>query len=103
VGITPLTNGLSPINLRVMGSETLSEKLVADVDAFLKRIDSEMTETTFGRLAVNDGKFVPRLRAGGRMWPETEQKVRDFMADFLSDRAPTAPRRKASRERVRAA
>lgn len=39
-----------------------------------------ISESTFGRLAVNDGKLVRRLRSGGRMWPETIGRVREFMS-----------------------
>lgn len=52
-------------------------KLLDEIDAFLLGV--KMSETTFGRKAVNDGKFVPRLRAGKRCWPETEEKAREFM------------------------
>ena len=38
-----------------------------------------MAETTFGRHAVNDGKFVSRLRGGGKVTPETAARVRSFM------------------------
>src|SRR5687768_2027276 len=38
-----------------------------------------MAESTFGRRAVNDGKFVARLRDGARVTPETLQRVTDFM------------------------
>ena len=34
----------------------------------------KMAESTFGRQAVNDGKFVSRLRSGARVTPETWQK-----------------------------
>jgi hypothetical protein len=39
-----------------------------------------MAESTFGRLAVNDGKFVSRLRDGARITPETLDRVASFMA-----------------------
>jgi hypothetical protein len=53
------------------------QKLLAEIAEFLSR--AGMAETTFGRLSVNDGKFVARIRAGGRCWPETEKKARAFM------------------------
>ncbi|MET0192643.1 MAG: hypothetical protein ABW200_04630 [Hyphomicrobiaceae bacterium] len=49
-----------------------------------------MAESTFGRHAVNDGKFVARLRDGARITPETLERV----SAYLSSRgieAPTAP------------
>jgi len=54
------------------------EKLLIDIDRFLAEFD--MAASTFGRLAVNDGKFVKRLKSGARYWPETEEKVRAYMA-----------------------
>ena len=38
-----------------------------------------MAESTFGRQAVNDGKFVSRLRSGARVTTETWQKVQRFI------------------------
>jgi SAM-dependent methyltransferase len=49
-----------------------------------------MAESTFGRHAVNDGKFVARLRDGARITPETLERV----SAYLSSRgieAPAAP------------
>jgi hypothetical protein len=39
-----------------------------------------LAESTFGRRAVNDGKFVSRLRYGGRITTETLDRVRAFIA-----------------------
>jgi hypothetical protein len=55
-----------------------TRELLSEIDAFLSV--KGMAETTFGRLAVNDGKFVRRLRKGGRVWPETEDRVLKFMS-----------------------
>jgi hypothetical protein len=43
-----------------------------------------MAESTFGRLAVNDGKFVSRLKYGGRITTETLTRVRTYMAEHQS-------------------
>jgi SAM-dependent methyltransferase len=57
-----------------------------------------MAESTFGRLAVNDGKLVSRLRFGGRVTIETVERVKNFMqenqhsaAAGAGDRAPQLP------------
>ena len=42
----------------------------------------QMAPVTFGRLALRDPHFVRDVRSGRRLWPETEQKVRDFMARY---------------------
>lgn len=63
----------------------MSAKLLSDIDAFLA--ETRMGEFRFGLLAAKNGRLVERLRAGrtdkGKpvlVRPETEQKVRDFMA-----------------------
>jgi hypothetical protein len=40
-----------------------------------------LAETTFGRIAINDGKLVSRLRNGGRITTETLERIRGFMAE----------------------
>jgi hypothetical protein len=53
------------------------------VDAIGDFIDRHsMSPITFGRLALKDPHFVRDLRGGRRVWPETEAKVRTFMADY---------------------
>jgi hypothetical protein len=52
--------------------------LLDEIEAFTK--DRNMAETTFGRLAVNDGKFVARLRERGNITFATAAKVRAFIA-----------------------
>ena len=52
-----------------------------EVDALLQEISdycrqTGLAESTFGRLAVNDGKFVNRLRDGGRITTGTLQQAK---------------------------
>ncbi|MDR6850332.1 hypothetical protein J2Y57_003566 [Sphingomonas sp. BE137] len=60
------------------------QTLLAEVDAFLKR--TGMAESAFGRNAVNDWKLLRSMRAEKprRLWPETEARVRQFMATYVS-------------------
>src|SRR5262250_1551009 len=51
--------------------------LLDSISEFCRR--AGMAESTFGRRAVNDGKFVARLRDGARVTPETLQRVNVFM------------------------
>lgn len=45
-----------------------------------------MKPTRFGELALNDKPFVSQLKEKGRrVWPETEEKVRKFMAEYQSE------------------
>ena len=50
-----------------------------------------MAESTFGRRAVNDGKFVARLRDGARVTPETLERVNQFMVRHGAKGAGEAP------------
>lgn len=59
--------------------------LLREIDAFVA--EQTMAETTFGRMAVNDGKFVARLRANGNITFTTAARVRAFIE---ARRAPAA-------------
>ena len=51
--------------------------LLTEIERFLS--EKGIAETTFGLRAANDGKFVGRLRARKRMWPETIAAVREYI------------------------
>ncbi len=53
--------------------------LVETIAEFCRHND--IAESTFGRRAVNDGKFVARLRDGGRITPETLERISRFMSE----------------------
>lgn len=57
--------------------------------------------STFGRLAVNDGKLVSRISAGSRIEAETAKRVEDFMAraERGEVRLRGRPRRKKDQSR----
>src|SRR5215471_4607975 len=59
-----------------------NEELLSEIVAFCRRVG--MAESTFGRRAVNDGKFVSRLRVGGRVTTQTVDRVRAFMRGTLA-------------------
>jgi hypothetical protein len=56
-------------------------ELLNDIEAFLSEHD-EISPTALGDRALGDRHFVRQVRAGRRVWPETEAKVRRFMADY---------------------
>ena len=56
----------------------MSEALLRDIAEYCR--SAKMAELTFGRLAVNDGKLVSRLRFGGRVTTDTVERVRAFIA-----------------------
>src|SRR5688500_70634 len=59
-------------------TETRDGSLLGSIAEFCRR--TGMAESTFGRRAVNDGKFVARLRDGARVTPETLNRVNQFIA-----------------------
>lgn len=59
--------------------------LLDSISEFCRR--ANMAESTFGRRAVNDGKFVSRLRDGARITPETLERV----SVFLTTKGVAAP------------
>lgn len=52
--------------------------LLQDISDYCRRAGVSLS--TFGRLAVNDGKFVGRLRDGGRITTVTLERVRSYIA-----------------------
>src|SRR6185503_10776371 len=63
--------------------------LLGSISEFCRR--TGMAESTFGRRAVNDGKFVARLRDGARVTPETLQRVNQFISKNGGVSAGEAP------------
>jgi hypothetical protein len=63
--------------------------LLDSISEFCRR--AGMAESTFGRRAVNDGKFVSRLRDGARITPETLERVSTFLTSQGVE-APASPR-----------
>ena len=56
-----------------------SQTLLREISGYCRQFG--IAESTFGRLAVNDGKLVNRLRFGGRVTIETVERVMAFMKD----------------------
>ena len=55
------------------------DDLVDEIEAYCR--DAGIAETTFGRIVVNDGKFVGRLREGKGVTTATVDRVRRFLAE----------------------
>ena len=60
--------------------------LIETIAEFCRR--NAMAESTFGRRSVNDGKFVGRLKYGGRVTTATVERVRAFMSNADKAQAP---------------
>lgn len=55
-----------------------TDQLLGDIEAFLAR--HRMAPSTFGARAVNDGKLIERLRAGGTVSLKKADEIRKFIA-----------------------
>jgi hypothetical protein len=51
--------------------------LLHEIEAFSLRTGVSLSRVA--KEAARNGDFINRLRRGGRCWPETEQRVREFM------------------------
>ena len=54
------------------------QPLLSEIEAFLA--DTGMGASYFGKRATGNSEVVARLRDGGRIWPETEHRIRAFIA-----------------------
>jgi len=61
------------------------EALLTEIGRYCQQ--HEMAESTFGRLAVNDGKLVARLRDGKSVTLNTLERLQDFMRSGQSETA----------------
>src|SRR5947199_333329 len=76
-GIPPKSASLV-VGAPTLGASTVeSEVLLREIAGYCRRVG--MAESTFGRLAVNDGKLVSRLRFGGRVKLGTVERVHSFI------------------------
>lgn len=55
----------------------MSNDLLNKIEAFLTK--QKMGASYFGKASCGNSEVVARLRAGGRVWPETEIKIRAFI------------------------
>src|SRR6201997_5529451 len=65
-----------------------NDEILAQISEFCRNAD--MAESTFGRVAVNDGKLVARLREGKRITIDTLERIQGYIA--ASTGGPPPPR-----------
>jgi hypothetical protein len=61
------------------------DALLSEIELFMNT--HNLSATKFGQDALGDRHFVKQLRAGRRVWPETAEKVRRFMATYKAEAA----------------
>jgi hypothetical protein len=55
----------------------MSKSLLSEIDE--ANASFGYSDYAFGMLAVNNGRLLERLRSGGRVWPEQEERIRAFI------------------------
>ena len=75
------------------------QSLIAEIEAYCRH--TGIAESTFGKLAVNDGKFVPRLRLGKGVTTATVARVRKVIKDEapVKDDSGDRPSRQPDKQR----
>src|SRR5499427_5569255 len=58
---------------------TTSDQILSEIREFCRA--TQTAESTFGRLVVNDGKLVSRLRDGAKITTGTLDKVRAYLSE----------------------
>ncbi len=74
------------------------ESLLSEISSYCR--GTGMAESTFGRLAVNDGKFAQRLREGGAVTAQTVERIRAFIGGGAAGAPVTAAAIPASAKRA---
>src|SRR5947208_7504463 len=68
-----------------------SDQILSEIRDYCRA--TQTAESTFGRLVVNDGKLVSRLRDGAKITTGTLDKVRAYLTEHRPDAAPSAQSR----------
>ena len=68
--------------------QATADQVLGEIRDFCRA--TQTAESTFGRLVVNDGKLVSRLRDGARITTGTLDKVRAYLSEHRSA-SPPAP------------
>lgn len=61
------------------------DDLLPEIERFLR--ETGMSAYRFGYRAAANGRLVERLRANGRVWPETRARIEDFICRERAQRA----------------
>ena len=83
------SNGGQNGHVQPAKSPPTAEQILGEIRDYCRQ--TQTAESTFGRLVVNDGKLVSRLRDGARITTGTLDKVRAYLAEHrpASTEAPT--------------
>jgi hypothetical protein len=67
-----------------------TDELLSEIESFIQArqmAGARISETTFGRLVMNDWGFVRRLREGGTVTLRTAEKVKAYISEHSNGAA----------------
>src|ERR1700678_2298404 len=70
------------------GQPRTSDQILGEIRDYCRA--TQTAESTFGRLVVNDGKLVSRLRDGARITTGTLDKVRAYLSEHRGGASPVS-------------
>src|SRR5579864_8306954 len=76
-----------------------SDQILSEIRDYCRA--TQTAESTFGRLVVNDGKLVSRLRDGARITTGTLDKVRSYLSEHGNAAASSRPSEPAAQAKPR--
>src|SRR3954462_9194594 len=82
-------------------SPPTAEQILGEIRDYCRQ--TQTAESTFGRIVVNDGKLVSRLRDGARITTGTLDKVRAYLSEYHIEPAANGPAPPAARSNGAAA
>jgi len=80
----PLPTSSCPSRFQNTSDE--NDQILSQISEYCREVD--MAESTFGRLAVNDGKLVHRLREGKRITIDTLDRIQAYIAASMPGGLP---------------
>src|SRR3954463_3415833 len=76
---TPAKTMTNAVTGEAGNASTTSDQILGEIRDYCRR--TRTAESTFGRLVVNDGKLVSRLRDGAKITTGTLDKVRAYLTE----------------------
>ncbi len=66
----------------------MSQNLFSEIAVF--QMETGLSDHRIGMLLASNGKLIERLRAGRRIWPDTEERIRKNLETERQKRLPAS-------------
>lgn len=64
----------------------MAQNLISEIEAF--KTETGLSDHRIGMLLASNGKLIERLRSGRRIWPDTEERIRENLTRERQKRLP---------------